>query len=116
MKASKAQSALPLPVKRAILKLGTDISVARRRRGISHSLMSERAFISPSTLVRAEKGDPGVSIGIYASILFVLGMTDRIAELADPARDPVGQALEEERLPKRIRAPRSADGTADDAA
>jgi len=109
MKASKAQSALPLPVRRAILKLGKDISVARRRRGVSHALMSERAFISPSTLSRAEKGDPGVSIGIYASILFVLGMTDRIAELADPARDPVGQALEEERLPRRIRAPRSTD-------
>jgi hypothetical protein len=77
--------------------------------------MTERAFISPSTLSRAERGDPGVSIGIYASILFVLGMTDRIAELADPARDPVGQALEEERLPKRIRAPRSQDRT-DDAA
>jgi len=77
--------------------------------------MKERAFISPSTLSRAERGDPGVSIGIYASILFVLGMTDRIAELADPARDPVGQALEEERLPKRIRAPRSQDRT-DDAA
>jgi len=94
-------------VKRAIEKLGADISVARCRRAISHGLMAERAFISPSTLVRAEKGDPGVSLGIYASILFVLDMTDRLSALADPAHDPVGQALEEQRLPKRIRQPRT---------
>jgi DNA-binding XRE family transcriptional regulator len=107
MKTSKAKTALPVRVRRAIEKLGADISVARRRRGISHGLMAERAFISPSTLVRAEKGDPGVSLGIYASILFVLDMTDRLSGLADPAHDPVGQALEEERLPKRIRQPRT---------
>lgn len=107
MKTSKAKTALPVRVKRAIEKLGADISVARRRRGIGHRLMAERAFISPSTLVRAEKGDPGVALGIYASILFVLDMSDRLSALADPAHDPVGQALEEERLPKRIRQPRS---------
>ena len=65
--------------------------------------MAERAFISRSTLVRVEKGDPGVSLGIYASVLFVLGMADRFGELADAARDPVGLSLEEDRLPRRIR-------------
>ena len=52
MKTSKAKTALPVRVKRAIEKLGADISVARRRRGISHGLMAERAFISHSTLSR----------------------------------------------------------------
>ena len=103
MKSSPSKAALPARVRRGIAKLGADISVARRRRGISHALMAERAFISPSTLVRAEKGDPGVSIGVYASLLFVLDLTDRLEALADPAHDPVGLALEEERLPKRIR-------------
>lgn len=108
MKTTKAKTALPVRVKRAIEKLGADISVARRRRGIGHALMAERAFISPRTLVRAEKGDPGVSIAVYASLLFVLDMTDRLAALADPAQDAAGLALEEERLPKRIRQPREA--------
>jgi len=107
MKASPAQSALPLPVTRALRKLGGDISVARRRRAISTVLMAERAFISRTTLVRAEKGDPGVSLGIYASILFVLGLTDRLSNLVDPSGDQAGQALEEERLPKRIRTPKA---------
>ena len=68
--------------------------------------MAERAFISRSTLVRVEKGDPGVSMGIYASVLFVLGMADRLGEIVDAARDPLGLNLEEERLPRRIRAAR----------
>ena len=106
MKASRSQQALPLGVRRALRKLGTDLSAARRRRRISAALMAERAFISRSTLVRVEKGDPGVSLRIYASVLFVLGMADRLGDLADVARDPVGLSLEEERLPRRIRAAR----------
>lgn len=107
MRASRAKSALPLPVRRALRKLGADISVARRRRGISMALMAERAFTTRPTLLKAERGDPGVSLGIYASVLFVLDMTDRLAGLVDPAQDPLGMALDEERLPKRIHTPRS---------
>ena len=74
--------------------------------------MAERAFISRSTLVRVEKGDPGVSMGIYASVLFVLGMADRLGDVMDAARDPVGLSLEEERLPRRIRAVRPRSSSA----
>lgn len=65
--------------------------------------MSERAFTTPNTLRRVERGDPTVSIASYATVLFVLGMTQRLAELADPAADPLGRDLAEEQLPKRIR-------------
>jgi hypothetical protein len=47
-------------------------------------------------------------LAFYASVLFVLGMTDRLADLVDPARDPLGQDLEKDRLPKRMRTPRRA--------
>jgi hypothetical protein len=50
-----------------------------------------------------EQGDPGVSLGIYATVLFVLGRIDRLAELADASHDAVGLELEEEHLPERIR-------------
>jgi hypothetical protein len=65
--------------------------------------MASRALIDRKTLRKVENGDPGVSVGAYATILFVLGMTDRLAELADARFDRVGLTLEEERLPKRIR-------------
>ena len=42
-------------------------------------------------------------MGVYATMLFVLGLIDRLAELGNPRHDEVGIALEEERLPQRIR-------------
>lgn len=104
MKASKAQSALPLPVKRALATLGRDISTARRRRNMTIATLAERAFIGRNTVTRVERGDAGVALGIYATVLFVLGLADRLASLADPTTDQVGLTLAEEQLPKRIRA------------
>ena len=95
--------ATPIPVVRALRKLGGDIRDARRRRRIPVSLLAERASISRTTLNRIEKGDPGASLGNYAAVLFALGMVDRLADLADPRHDTVGLALEEEHLPQRIR-------------
>jgi transcriptional regulator with XRE-family HTH domain len=94
---------LPLPVKRALAKLGQDIRGARLRRRIATTTMAERAFITRPTLRKVEQGDPGVSLGIYATIMFVLGLTPRLADLADARSDEVGLQLQEERLPKRIR-------------
>ncbi len=98
---------LPLPVKRALAKLGQDIRSARLRRRISTITMAERAFITRVTLHKVEQGNPGVSLGIYATVLFVLGLTPRLADLADTRSDEVGLQLEEEHLPKRIRQPGS---------
>jgi len=93
----------PIPVRRAIWKLGQDIRDARLRRRISTAVMAERASISRTTLNKIEKGDFGVSLGNYANVLFVLGMVERLGELADVKTDTVGLELEEERLPQRIR-------------
>jgi hypothetical protein len=71
------------------------------------ALLAERARVSRMTLGKVEKGDPGTSMGVYANVLFVLGMTERLADMADPRDDSVGLALEDERLPQRIRIPRA---------
>ena len=103
MKNSKAQAALPLPVRRALATLGADISTARRRRNMTIQTLADRAFVGRNTITRVERGDPGVALGIYATVLFVLGFADRLKGLADPATDEVGLTLAEERLPKRAR-------------
>src|SRR5260370_41043906 len=102
---NKAQSvpAVPIPVARALRKLGHDIRDARRRRRIPVTILAERASISRMTLYKVEKGDPGVYIGNYATVLFTLGMVERLADLVDPRHDSVGLELEEEHLPERIR-------------
>ena len=97
----------PLPVRRALRKLGQDIRDARRRRRIPVGIMAERASISRTTLHKVETGDPGVSMGIYARVLFVLGLTERLADLVDVRSDDLGLGLDEERLPERIRRGRS---------
>lgn len=94
---------LPLPLIPCLRKLGADVSEARRRRRIPMALMAERAMISRATLHRIERGDPGVALGNYARVLFVLGLEKRLLQLADPGEDVVGLDLEAERLPKRIR-------------
>lgn len=93
----------PFPVIRALNKLGQDVRDARKRRRIAMAIMAERASVSRSTLDKIEKGDPGVALGHYATVLFVLGMIERLADLVDVRSDEVGLALEEERLPQRIR-------------
>jgi hypothetical protein len=106
MRKKKPTGMLPLPVARALRKLGHDIKDARRRRRIPAAIAAQRASISRTTLVKIEKGEPGVAIGNYATVLFVLGMTQRLSELADPKTDSVGLQLEEEHLPQRIRWPK----------
>lgn len=98
-------SSLPIPVERALRKLGRDMGDARRRRRIPMKLLAERADISRSTLAAIERGRPGVAFGSYAVVLYILGMLERVAELADVRRDDTGIMLEEERLPLRVRQP-----------
>lgn len=97
---------IPIPVQRALRKLGQDICDARRRRRISTAIVAERASISRPSLSRVEKGDPSVSLGIYARVLFVLGLADRLGDLADVKSDTLGLALADELLPQRIRHPK----------
>jgi transcriptional regulator with XRE-family HTH domain len=97
---------MPFPVKRALKKLGRDLQDARKRRRIPMQLAADRASISRATLGKIERGDDGVSLGAYGKILFVMGMIQRLADLASPSSDELGLGLEADRLPKRIRIPR----------
>ncbi len=94
---------IPLPAVQVLKKLGRDLSVARRKRGISTMDMASRLFVSRDTLWRLEKGDPSVAIGTLATAVFVLQLHDRLANLAAPSGDEIGLGLDEERLPERIR-------------
>jgi transcriptional regulator with XRE-family HTH domain len=113
MPTEQSYSTTPIPVKRALRKLGQDIRDARLRRRIQTHILAERASISRTTLYKAERGDENVSVGTYATILFVLGMIEQLGNLADVSQDKLGRQLDDERLPKRIRLPRSKPATSD---
>ena len=100
---SLGKSAIPRQMIAELAKVGEDIRCARIRRRFTMAELSQRAGISRTTLDKVEKGHPGVAIGIYARILFILGITGTIAQLADLSNDPISRDLEIARLPKRVR-------------
>jgi hypothetical protein len=51
-----------------------------------------------------------VAIASYASVLFALGMVQRLQDVADAAYDQTGREMEEANLPKRVRLPQRKDG------
>jgi transcriptional regulator with XRE-family HTH domain len=99
---------LPPKVRRSLTKFGADIALARKKRNLTTLMMAERLGVAKSTYLRAEQGDPTVSMGVYAMALFVLGFGDSLGELVDPRRDDQGLLLDTERLPKRVRVKKAA--------
>ena len=99
-------TSIPLPAAHALQKLGSDLALARRKRGISTEDMAARLFVSRSTLWRMERGDATIALGTLATAAFILQIHDRLANLAAPATDALALSLDEQRTPKRIHRPR----------
>jgi transcriptional regulator with XRE-family HTH domain len=97
------ESPIPAPVERAIRKLGSDLSLARRRRHITQASLAERMGASLSTVRRMEKGDVKVPIHFYARALHVFGEIRSLEHLLDTPNDEIGLTLMDEQLPKRVR-------------
>ena len=100
---SSVVDVLPLRVRRSLTKFGADLSIARRRRNLTTAMVAERVGVALTTYLRAEKGYPKVSLGVYVMALFVLGFGDAFSNLIDQSRDDQGLLLDAERLPKRVR-------------
>ena len=94
---------LPPKLRRSLVKFGSDLALARRKRKLTMAMMAERLGVTKATYVRVEKGDPTVAMGIYAMAVFVLGLSDTPFAFADPRFDDQGLLLDEEHVPKRVR-------------
>jgi hypothetical protein len=79
------------------------VAIAALVRYMLKPAAASRCHQDQPSLAKVERGDPAVSLGIYATVLFVLGFVSRLADMADAREDEVGLQLEEERLPQRIR-------------
>lgn len=84
-------------------QMGEQIKLARLRRDLSVDLASKRAGISRATLWKVEKGDPSVSIGIYAAALHALNGMDKDLLLV-AKDDALGRTIQDLHLPIRKRA------------
>ncbi len=95
---------LRLTVQRRLTEVGENIRLARLRRRISATMMAERAGITRTTLRSLENGDPGVSFGSYATVLFVLGLDSDLLLLG--CDDVLGRKLQDIGLETKKRAPK----------
>ena len=78
---------MPPAAAQALKALGENLAIARTRRRESQRVWAKRLGVSIPTLIRMERGDPGVGAGIYVTALWLIGRSGALAELAAPASD-----------------------------
>jgi hypothetical protein len=98
---------MPPAAARALRSLGDNLAIARVRRRESQRTWAKRLGVSVPTLIRMERGDPGVGVGIYATALWMIGRAEGLPELAAPAAD-LGAIENDVRKAVQRRAARSA--------
>ena len=86
-KPAAAAELLPAAIDRALKDLGANLALARQRRKESQRTWASRLAVSVPTLIRMEKGDPSVGMGVYATALWLMGRHTALAEVAAPEHD-----------------------------
>ncbi|HCU24639.1 MAG TPA: DNA-binding protein [Deltaproteobacteria bacterium] len=109
-KRPEALLTLPPAAIQALRSLGESLAIARIRRRESQRVWARRLGISVPTLIRMERGDPGVGVGIYATALWLMGRVSALSELAAPASDR-GALESDVRMALKRRATKSAAST-----
>lgn len=82
--------------------MGEQIKLARLRRDLSSEQVAERAGIARGTLIKVERGDEGVSMGVYFRVLITLGLGQDVLLLAKD--DELGRKLQDAKLVVKERA------------
>ena len=100
----KSQVVLLPKAQKVLNDLGENIKLARLRRKLSTTQISERAGISRATLWQIEKGTPTVTMGAYFQVLFVMGLEKDFLKLG--ADDTLGRKLQDAGLLVKQRAPK----------
>lgn len=95
-KAAESVNNLPGSVQVSLEVLGEHLRLGRKRRKESLRSWALRLNVSVPTLAAMERGDPRVSMGVYATALWLVGRDDALRSLAAPESD--AQALAQELL------------------
>ncbi|MGH8314429.1 MAG: helix-turn-helix transcriptional regulator [Steroidobacterales bacterium] len=89
---------------RLLAAVGENLKKARLRRSFSAETVAQRAGITRRTYYRVERGDPAVSLGIYARVLQALGLEGNLSSIASD--DVLGRKLQDAALEPKQRAPK----------
>jgi transcriptional regulator with XRE-family HTH domain len=102
-------SAPPYEVEAALRTLGSNLRTARLRRNLTLKDLAARLGASRQVLADAEAGKPTTGIGVYAGMLWALGLTDGLLSLAHPDADEEGKLLDAKNSRKAAGKPRKVD-------
>lgn len=91
----------------ALKRLGSDLAIARKKRNITIREMALRMMVSPTTVIKLEKGDSGVSLGSLALALWILGMIKKLENLLPPEADSIGLMEDRKTIRQRARKKKS---------
>ncbi len=86
-KRSAALETMPSAVLAHLRALGGNLAIARKRRREPLKSWAQRIGVSEPTRMRMEKGDPSVSMGVYATALWLMGRAQSLPECAAPGHD-----------------------------
>jgi transcriptional regulator with XRE-family HTH domain len=86
-KSPQALVSMPPAAAAALRALGENLAIARVRRRESQRAWARRLGVSVPTLIRMERGDPGVGAGIYVTALWLMGRVSALPAVAAPAED-----------------------------
>ena len=110
-KQNVTEDAAPAAVVQAVQTLGESITIARKRRKLRQADLAAKAGVTPKTLRRVEAGELGTGIGVYAAVLWALGLHGDLTAVASPETDLEGRTLEAAHRGARVR---PAAGLSDD--
>ncbi|MGC4119231.1 MAG: helix-turn-helix domain-containing protein [Myxococcales bacterium] len=100
----KTPKPYPAEAQQALTLLGNHLREARLRRELSIEAIANQLGVSRRVIADAEHGKATTSIGVYAGMLWAMGLVNQLDELAIPDREPAEEfALET----GRKRAPRN---------
>jgi len=102
-KPSSATDQLPASAAKALADFGENLALARQRRKESLRAWASRMAVSVPTLIRMEKGDPSVGMGVYATALWLMGRHAALPEVAAPEHDATALAQDIEAVRQRGR-------------
>ncbi|HUZ66387.1 MAG TPA: helix-turn-helix domain-containing protein, partial [Beijerinckiaceae bacterium] len=86
-------AAPPYQVERTLKTLGANLRTARLRRNLSIEEAAAKIGVGRHVVADAEKGKPSTGVAIYAGLLWVFGLTEQLARVADPDADEEGRLL-----------------------
>ncbi len=81
---------------------GERLRTARVRRRWSRKDLADRVGVGRHTIARLEEGSAGVGLGVFLTVLWVMGLGDSVEKVALPESDKAGIFLDKKRQPKRV--------------